>query len=396
MQMLDQALLDSLCSARRSIRTTRCTYASDKRRSSATSPTPALMPKLDVTGPTTAGRRRRLSSSACRVIDEYLKEVLSKQRLGPAFPRRRSAAHPPVRRPAAAAPGAARDGVRAADAVRNHAARPRSSASRRTTAPTSPTTWASRPLPRQRHAPAQRHGRGDARHSVEGADARPAQPAARPCAHLCRANNGLILVTGKTGSGKSTTLAAMIDDINSRMKGHILTIEDPIEFVHPRKQLPDQPARSRRAHQGLRDGAAIRPARRSRRGAGRRVARLRDHEHRGDRRGDGHPGHGHAAHQRRRADRRSHGQRVPRRQADRTCAPCCRRRCAAWSRSSCCRRADKSGRVAALEILVNTPAVVQPDPPGQARPAREHHAVGQRSRHAHHGHRHPGSCSTSA
>ncbi|RPI15592.1 MAG: type IV pilus twitching motility protein PilT [Lysobacterales bacterium] len=52
---------------------------------------------------------------------------------------------------------------------------------------------------------------------------------------LCRTNNGLILVTGKTGSGKSTTLAAMIDDINARTKGHILTIEDPIEFVHPRR-----------------------------------------------------------------------------------------------------------------------------------------------------------------
>jgi len=52
---------------------------------------------------------------------------------------------------------------------------------------------------------------------------------------LAKANSGLILVTGKTGSGKSTSLAAMIDDINKRVKGHILTIEDPIEFVHARR-----------------------------------------------------------------------------------------------------------------------------------------------------------------
>ena len=49
---------------------------------------------------------------------------------------------------------------------------------------------------------------------------------------LCKQTSGMILVTGKTGSGKSTTLAAMIDSMNKGMKGHILTIEDPIEFVH--------------------------------------------------------------------------------------------------------------------------------------------------------------------
>lgn len=46
---------------------------------------------------------------------------------------------------------------------------------------------------------------------------------------------GLILVTGPTGSGKSTTLASMIDVINQRRRGHIITIEDPIEYIHPHK-----------------------------------------------------------------------------------------------------------------------------------------------------------------
>ncbi len=49
---------------------------------------------------------------------------------------------------------------------------------------------------------------------------------------LCEHTKGLVLVTGPTGSGKSTTLAAMIDDINRHKKKHIITLEDPIEFVH--------------------------------------------------------------------------------------------------------------------------------------------------------------------
>ena len=53
---------------------------------------------------------------------------------------------------------------------------------------------------------------------------------------LCAKPRGLVLVTGPTGSGKSTTLAAMIDHINRTEHGHILTLEDPIEFVHEDKK----------------------------------------------------------------------------------------------------------------------------------------------------------------
>ena len=52
---------------------------------------------------------------------------------------------------------------------------------------------------------------------------------------VCKTERGLVLVTGPTGSGKSTTLASMIDVINNVLKGHIITIEDPIEFVHESK-----------------------------------------------------------------------------------------------------------------------------------------------------------------
>ena len=53
---------------------------------------------------------------------------------------------------------------------------------------------------------------------------------------ISRKPRGLVLVTGPTGSGKSTTLAAIIDAINSERREHIVTIEDPIEFIHPHKK----------------------------------------------------------------------------------------------------------------------------------------------------------------
>ncbi len=53
---------------------------------------------------------------------------------------------------------------------------------------------------------------------------------------LCHLNKGLVLVTGPTGSGKSTTLCALIDLVNRVRKDHVITIEDPIEFVHRNKQ----------------------------------------------------------------------------------------------------------------------------------------------------------------
>jgi len=53
---------------------------------------------------------------------------------------------------------------------------------------------------------------------------------------LCQLQKGLVLVTGPTGSGKSTTLAALIDHVNRTRDDHIITVEDPIEFVHPHKR----------------------------------------------------------------------------------------------------------------------------------------------------------------
>ena len=97
-------------------------------------------------------------------------------------------------------------------------------------------------------------------------------PAVERFAHL---RSGLVLVTGPTGSGKSTTLAAIINEINENYAKHIVTIEDPIEFVHQNKTRDVLAARGRHAHQDLRHRAARGDARGPGRDPGRRDARTR-------------------------------------------------------------------------------------------------------------------------
>jgi len=65
---------------------------------------------------------------------------------------------------------------------------------------------------------------------------------------FCTYHKGLVLVTGATGSGKTTTLAAMVDEINSKRKCHIVTVEDPIEFIHKITKLLSTRDRYLRIH----------------------------------------------------------------------------------------------------------------------------------------------------
>ena len=119
-------------------------------------------------------------------------------------------------------------------------------------------------------------------------------------------NRGLVVVTGPTGSGKSTTLAAMMDYANKNRKDHIITLEDPIEFVHDQQKLPGEPSGSRRSHQIICGGIARRVARRPGHHSRRRNARLGNHRTGHHRRRHRPPGFRHVAHAKRLQNRGPH------------------------------------------------------------------------------------------
>ena len=142
-------------------------------------------------------------------------------------------------------------------------------------------------------------------------DPREPQPAAAPSASWCAPSRGLVLVCGPTGSGKSTTLAALVDEINRTRAGHIITIEDPIEYEH-------RSSRSVIEHIEVGRDAALLPRRPARRAAagpgrhpGRRDARPGDRRDRPHRRRDRPPGALDPPHQRRAAGRAPHRRRLP-------------------------------------------------------------------------------------
>ena len=168
--------------------------------------------------------------------------------------------------------------------------------------------------------------------------------------------SGLVLVTGPTGSGKSTTLAALMDYINTTYSRHIITVEEPIEFVHSHKEsiitqreVPIQTPELRRRPARL-------PAGRRRHRARRRDARPGNHLARAHRSRDRPAGVRHPAHQQRPQDRRPSRRRVPSDQQSqvRTMLSASLRGVVA---QLLLRRSDKPGRVAVNEILVSTPAV---------------------------------------
>ena len=166
-------------------------------------------------------------------------------------------------------------------------------------------------LPRQRLPPARLDLGRHARHPRRRSSPSTSSGCPRWSPTWPNEERGIILLTGTTGSGKSTTLAAMIDHINRTMQKHIVTIEDPIEFLHRDRSSHHQPARGRAGHRVVQARAAPRAAPGPGRDPGRRDARRGDRAHRAVRRRDRPPRALDAAHRRRAGDDQPHHRLLP-------------------------------------------------------------------------------------
>ena len=173
-----------------------------------------------------------------------------------------------------------------------------------------------RALPRQLPGPAERRVGRAAPDPGDDPDRSRSWRCRRRSSRSRKLDQGLVLVTGPTGSGKSTTLAAIIDRINATRACHIVTIEDPVEFVHENKRSVVSHREVGPHTSRLRAGAARGGAPGRRRRAGRRAARPRDDQPRDHGGRDGPAGVRHAAHEQRREDHRPRDRRLPGRGAE--------------------------------------------------------------------------------
>ncbi len=190
---------------------------------------------------------------------------------------------------------------------------------------------------------------------------------------LCWLSKGLVLVTGPTGSGKSTTLATLIDFINQNREDHIITIEDPIEFVHPNKKC-------------LVNQREIGTHTKSFKSALRAALRedpdivLVGEMRRGGDRGDGPLGLRHPPHHERPEHRRPHHRSVPARSAG--ADPRDALGVAAWRRRAGALQEDRWRSRGRLRDHDRELRRREPHPRGKDLPAQERHADGSSARDA--------------